>query len=150
MTGTGSSTFVAKASARSTRTEKDRHSSEDIQDKVVLREKQVCSELLDRLAKFCGLEGSDTEDTTKVTVMMNYPNHAPVRNLALTWHDSAIKVADRNHNIVTQIFKTWGFLTVDVFPTVPNTQIIVVTARKNQPSFFQTHSGISKKLLDNS
>ena len=78
-------------------------------------ERQARSELLDQVAKFCGLE------RTKFIEMMKTPYHAPVRapiNLAPPWHSSATKVADFYHNIITgklskslkklNCLKTWG------------------------------------------
>ena len=68
-----------------------------------LREKQARSELLDKVAKFCGLERSDAEDKKKVLGMMNPTFHEPTRasiNLSLPWHSSAVEIADRNFDIV--------------------------------------------------
>ena len=70
--------------------------------------KQAHSELLDRVANFCGLERGDPEQ--KRVMGMKHPNyHDPARatiNLALTWHSVADKIADLNlkiWNLATQL-----------------------------------------------
>ena len=90
--GKGSPTSSEKASA-------------DFIDEAALRERQARFELLDQVAKFCGLKIDRTgvTDTTNGIGIINPPYHASVRapiNLALPWHNSAIEVADRNHKIV--------------------------------------------------
>ena len=64
--------------------------------------KQAHSELLDRVANFCGLERGDPEQ--KRVMGMKHPNyHDPARatiNLALPWHSVADKIADLNLKIV--------------------------------------------------
>ena len=57
--------------------EGDKLSSVDILDEASLCERQAHSELLDRIAKLCGLERSSTEDATKIIGMMNPPYYAP-------------------------------------------------------------------------
>ena len=80
--------------------------SVDILDEASLREKQARSELLDRVAKFCDLKRTDSEDTTKVLRMSNSPYHAPVAapiNLALPWHASSVEIAERNHVVTGKL-----------------------------------------------
>ena len=54
----------------------DKQSSVDFVDEAALHERQVRSELPDRVAKFCGLKRTLVADTTKVTGIMNPPYHA--------------------------------------------------------------------------
>ena len=53
--------------------EKDKQSSVDIIDEATFHQRQARSELLDRVAKFCGLKRTGVTDTTKVIGMMNLP-----------------------------------------------------------------------------
>ena len=54
--------------------EEDKQSSVEVidlrVDEAALHERQACSQLLDQVAIFCGLEGTGITDTTKVILMM--------------------------------------------------------------------------------
>ena len=64
---------------------------------------QARSELLDRVANFCGLDRGDTEEQKWVMGMKHPYYHDPARatiNLALPWHSVAEEIADFNLKIV--------------------------------------------------
>ena len=66
--------------------------------------KQARPELLNRVAKFCGLERGDTEEQKRVMGIKHPYYHDSARatiNLALPWHSVAEEIADLNFKIVT-------------------------------------------------
>ena len=70
---------------------------------LVLREKQARSEVLDRVAEFCGLARANTE-TKKEVMGMQRPIYNEQRKraieLSLPWHNSTMQIAQRNYDIV--------------------------------------------------
>ena len=96
--------------------------------------KQAQSQLLDRVANFCGLEREDPEEQKRVmgmTSLLSRPGQSHNNNLALPWHSVADKIADLNLKIVNDHInkrmksyhpaKSWGakdFFTGIGYPTV--------------------------------
>ena len=66
----------------------------DLDNEVVLREKLARSEVLDRVAEFCGLARANAETTKEVMGMQR------AIKLAITWHNSTTQIAQRNYEIV--------------------------------------------------
>ena len=83
----------------------DDNFSIDLDNEAVLREKQARSEVLDRVAEFCGLARANAESKKEVMGMQR-----PIYNglkkraneLTLPWHKLTIQIAQRNHEIVTR------------------------------------------------
>ena len=75
----------------------------DVDNEAVLREKQACSEALDRVAEFCYLDRQDPQIQKEVIGMRLPAYNAPAKKsieISLPWHSSTIPIADMNHDIV--------------------------------------------------
>ena len=75
----------------------------DVDNKAMLREKQACSEALDRVAEFCNLDRQDPQIQKEVMGMRLPAYNAPAKKsieISLPWHSSTIPNADMNHDIV--------------------------------------------------
>ena len=75
----------------------------DLDNEAALREKQSCSEALDRVAEFCKLDRQDPEAKREILGTRLPAYNAPARKsieLSLPWHSFTIPIAERNHDIV--------------------------------------------------
>ena len=75
----------------------------DLDNEAVLKEKQACSEALDRFAEFCNLDRQDPQIQKEVMGMRLPAYNAPAKKsieVSLPWHSSTIPIADMNHDIV--------------------------------------------------
>ena len=76
----------------------------DLNNEAVLKEKQLaCSEVLDKVAKFCNLDRQDPQIQKEVTGMRLPAYNAPAKKsieISLPWHSSTVPIADMNHDIV--------------------------------------------------
>ena len=69
----------------------------------MLKEKQACSEVLDKVAKFCNLDIQDPQIQKEVMGMRLPVYNAPAKKsikISLPWQSSMIPIADMNHDIV--------------------------------------------------
>ena len=76
----------------------------DVDNEAVLREKQACSEALDRVTEFCNLDRQDPLIQKKVMGMRLPAYNAPAKKsikISLPWHSSTIPIADMNHDLVS-------------------------------------------------
>ena len=75
----------------------------DLVNEAVLREKQTRSEVLDRVAHFCGLVRANAQTTQEVMGMIN-PFYSEQKKraieLSLPWHNSTMQIAQRDFDIV--------------------------------------------------
>ena len=77
--------------------------SVDLDNEAVLKEKQACSEVLDKVAEFCNLNRLDPQIQKEVMGMRLPAYNAPAKKsieISLPWHSSMIPIADMNHDIV--------------------------------------------------
>ena len=83
--------------------EDDDNYSIDLENKAI-REKQAHSEVLNRLAEFCQLERANAEAKKEIIGMQRPIYNASKKTaikLVLPWHNLTVKIAQRNHEIVS-------------------------------------------------
>ena len=79
----------------------------DLDNEAVLKEKQACSEVLDKVAEFCNLDRQDPHIQKEVMGMRLPAYNAPAKKsieISLPFHSSTIPIADMNHDIVRSKF----------------------------------------------
>ena len=81
---------------------------------TILREKQTRSEVLDRVAEFCGLIRANAQTSQEVMGKQN-PVYSEQKKraieLTLPWHNSTTQIAQRNYDIVNgRLSKNMNFL----------------------------------------
>ena len=77
--------------------------SVDLDNEAVLKEKQVRSEVLDKVAEFCNLNRQDPQIQKEVVGMRLPAHNDPAKKsieISLPWPSSTIPIADMNHDIV--------------------------------------------------
>ena len=75
----------------------------DLNNEAVLKEKQACSEVLDKVAEFCNLDRQDPQIQKEVMGMRLPAYNAPAKKsieISLPWRSSTVPIADMNHDIV--------------------------------------------------
>ena len=81
----------------------DEEFSVDLDNKAVLKEKQACSEILDKIAEFCNLNRQDPRVQKEVMGMRLPAYNAPTKKsieVSLPWHSTMANIADLNNDIV--------------------------------------------------
>ena len=71
----------------------------------MLKEKQVRSEALDRVAEFCNLVRQDPQIQKEVMGMRLPAHNAPAKKsieISLPWHSSTIPIPDVNHDHIVR------------------------------------------------
>ena len=75
----------------------------DLDSEALLKEKQVRSEVLDKVAEFCNLDRQDPQIQKEVMGMRLPAYNAPAKKsikISLPWHSSTFPIVGRNHDIV--------------------------------------------------